>query len=314
MLVYKTTHKISGLFNNIIKNITNNTYYDNVVYYISKTGTYLNNNVNGIVHGVVNNECNTKNTTNNIQYEPVMLVRTRSNSIFSNSSNDDAGDCEYDVMSIINSDNLAEHLKYYEKQEHDEWMRYGILPSPKNFDTLSEYLCTLCGKEDQNALHYNYFSGCTHQCEKNGFNICCLCKFKFDLVIKKRAEPIWDLLDNKSVPYFWAPRTRRDPVTNQRIYSGPFTYEKWFALSNYVSYMTDSTKGYPGVENTPFIFCSLENIYEPSVSKLISVIDILKSNYNACSTGLYDTTYDPNVDDPINTLEIPPDAKIILRY
>jgi hypothetical protein len=125
---------------------------------------------------------------------------------------------------------------------------------------------------------------------------------------------IWDLLDNKNVTYFWAPRTRRDPDTNQRIYSGPFTYEKWRPLSNYVSYMTDSTKGYPGVEDTPFIFCSLENQYEENVSKLIPVFDILKSNYNACKSGIYDTTYDPNLDDPINTLELPPDAKITLHY
>jgi hypothetical protein len=78
--------------------------------------------------------------------------------------------------------------------------------------------------------------------------------------------------------------------------------------------MTDSTKGYPGLENTPFIFCSLENLYEPSVSKLIPIVDILRSNYTACKTGIYDTTYDPNIDDPINTLELPPDAKIKLRY
>ena len=121
---------------------------------------------------------------------------------------------------------------------------------------------------------------------------------------------IWDLLDNKNVKYFWAPRTRRDPDTSQRIYTGPFTYEKWRPVSNYVSYMTDSTKGYPGVENTPFIFCSIEQ----SISKLIPVFDILKSNYNACINGNYDTEYDPNVDDPINTLELSPDAKIILRY
>lgn len=78
--------------------------------------------------------------------------------------------------------------------------------------------------------------------------------------------------------------------------------------------MTDSTKGYPGVENTPFILCSTENPYEQIVSKLISVTDILKSNYNACRSGMYDTTYDPNIDDPINTLELSSDCKICLRY
>ena len=78
--------------------------------------------------------------------------------------------------------------------------------------------------------------------------------------------------------------------------------------------MTDSTKGFPGVEDTPFIFCSLENQYEENISKLIPVFDILKSNYNACKSGIYDTTYDPNLDDPINTLELPPDTKINLYY
>lgn len=125
---------------------------------------------------------------------------------------------------------------------------------------------------------------------------------------------IWDLLDNKNVNYFWAPRTRRDPVTNERIYSGPFIYEKWRPASNYVSYMTDSTKGYPGVENTPFILCSTENQSEQNISKLIPVFDILKSNYNACRYGTYDTTYDPNLDDPINTLKLDLDDKINLKY
>jgi hypothetical protein len=79
--------------------------------------------------------------------------------------------------------------------------------------------------------------------------------------------------------------------------------------------MTDSTKGYPGVEDTPFILCSTENPYEQSISKLIPVFDILKSNYNACRSGKYDTKYDPNLDnDPINTLDLPLDAKIILKY
>ncbi len=257
-------------------------------------------------------ESNVKKLNSNIDYEPVMLVRTRSNSICSNTQNDDEYD--YDITPVSTNSHLTEYLNRYETYEHSDWIQYGILPSPKNFNTLNTYCCSLCGKEDQNALHYNYYSGCTHESEKMGYNVCSSCQFKFELVIRKRAELIWDLIDNKNVTYFWAPRTRRDPVTNQRIYNGPYTYEKWRPLSNYVSYMTDSTKGYPGKENTPFIFCLLENQYEESISKLISVVDILKSNYNACKRGTYDTTYDPNIDDPINTLELPPDAKIILHY
>ena len=270
----------------------------------SALAIYNNNNNNNNSDQYQHRQYGSTNSTNSsINYEPVILVRTRSNSIFSNSSNDD--ECDYDVMSVATNSHYT---------QYDDWTQYRILPSPKQLNELRETCCSLCGKDDESALHYKYFSGCTPESEQLGYNICFFCKFKFELVLKKRAEPIWDLLDNKSVTYFWAPRTRRDPLTNQRIYSGPFTYEKWRPVSTYVSYMTDNTKGYPGIENTPFIFCSLENLYEPSVSKLISVIDILKSNYNACKTGLYNTSYDPNIDDPVNTLELPPDAKINLRY
>jgi len=266
----------------------------------------VNNNIvvtdkksNGISNGI-------SISNGGIDYEPVMLVRTRSNSIYSNSSNDDNNDCEYDVVSVANSSHFI---------QCEEWVQYGILPSPKDFNNLCETSCSLCGKDDESELHYKFFSGCTPDSIKLGYNICFVCKFKFNLVIKKRAEPIWDLLDdNKNVPYIWAPRTRRDPVTNERIYYGQYTYEKWRPVSNYVSFMTDSTRGYPGVENTPFIFCSLENQYEQTISKLIPVIDILKSNYNACKSGVYSASYDPNIDDPINTLELPPDPKINLRY
>ena len=48
------------------------------------------------------------------------------------------------------------------------------------------------------------------------------------------------------------------------------------------------------------------------ITKLISVSDILKSNYNACKNGFFDPSYDPNDDDPINTLELADDAKIVL--
>lgn len=253
-----------------------------------------------------------ENQNHRIDYEPVMLVRTRSNSIFSNTSNDD--DYDYDITPVSMNSNLTQYINRHESYEYIDWNQYGILPSPKFFDKLNENICSLCGKEDHNAIHYKYLSGCTCESERLGFNICCLCKMKFEIIIKKRAEPIWDLLDNKNIKYVWAPRTRRNPLTNQRIYHGPYTYEKWQPISNYVSYMTDNTKGYPGTENTPFILCSIENICEQNVSKLIPVIDILKSNYNACVTGKYDTSYDPNIDDPVNTLELSPEAKINLLY
>jgi hypothetical protein len=242
-----------------------------------------------------------------------MLIRSRSVSICSNTSNDD--DYDYDITPISIDSRFTQYSNRNEIYEYSEWKQYGILPSPKNFNTLNESICSLCGKDDENSLYYKYFSGFTHESEKLGFNICLICKMKFDVVIKKRAEMIWDLLlDNKNITYVWAPRTRRDAITNQRIYHGPYTYEKWKPISNYVTYMTDSTKGYPGKENTPFIFCSTENPYEECISKLIPVVDILKSNYNACKFGKFDTSYNPNIDDPINTLNLSPDDKIMLSY
>lgn len=253
-------------------------------------------------------------SSQNIDYEPVMLVRTRSNSIFSNSSNDD--DYDYDITPVSMNSHLTQYLNRNEIYEYSDWNQYGVLPSPKYFDKLNVNLCNLCGKEDENVVHYKYFSGYTNESEKLGFNMCFLCKNKFEFTIKKRAELIWDLLDNQNIKYFWAPRTRRDSVTNERIYHGCYTYDKWRPISNYVSYMTDNTKGYPGVENTPFILCStIENMYQQSVvSKLIPIVDILKSNYDACKSGKYDTTYDPNLHDPVNTLYLPSDAKINLIY
>ncbi len=298
----KTIIKISGIFNNIVANIKNNSYYENVVDFISKTTGYGNSVVS--VAATVAADGNDGENNSGADYEPVMLVRTRSNSIYSNGGSNDDG-CEYDVMTVVN---------HYHLTQYEDWVQYGILPNPKELSGLRETCCSLCGKEDENKLHYKFFSGCSPYIQL-GYNICFLCKFKFEIVIKKRAEAIWSLLDNVNVPYVWAPRTRRDPVTNERIYEGRYTYEKWIPQSKYVSFMTDNTKGYPGIENTPFIFCSMQNAHdEATISKLIPVVDILKSNYNACKSGLYDTTYNPNVDDPINTLILSPDAKINLRY
>jgi hypothetical protein len=47
------------------------------------------------------------------------------------------------------------------------------------------------------------------------------------------------------------------------------------------------------------------------ISKSIPVSDIFKSNYNACKNGFFDPSYDPNDDDPINTLQLSDDAKIV---
>jgi hypothetical protein len=278
---------------------------------------HLNNNNNNSA-AIIAHSSNKKNKNNNdnvngndnddtinsdFEYIPVLVIRTRSNSIFS--SEDDV--MMYDLMPIANANyDDSNHSTLY-----DEWNRYGILPTPTRLVMFNPSLCNLCGIVDDNVDHCEYNTSYIH--DHLGYNYCTPCKDKFKRAIKKRAEPIWDLLNTQSISYFWAPRTRRHSVTNQRIYSGPYTYEKWKAVSTYVSYITDNTKGTPGVENTPFIYCTLFNIYEDDLNKLISVFDILKSNYNACKDGTYDTLYDPNIDDPINTLELADDSKIVLH-
>jgi uncharacterized CHY-type Zn-finger protein len=264
-------------------------------------------NINSNTSAIANS--NTSAITNednsyNFEYVPVMVIRTRSNSIFS--SEDEI--TTHDLMSITN-DNMENYLN--NSDAYNDWNRYRILPSPTSLAIFNPSLCHLCGIVDDDVTHHEYYTGCSE--DNLGYNYCPNCKDKFELVIKKRAETIWDLLDPIKIHYFWAPRTRRNPITNQRIYSGPYKYDKWKAVSTYVSYITDNTKSYIGIQNTPFIYCIMISQYEDSINKLISLSDILKSNYNACKDGIYDPTYDPNIDDPINSLDISPDAKIVLH-
>ncbi len=263
-------------------------------------------NVKSASNTVANAVANTvEDDIYNFEYVPVMVIRTRSNSIFS--SEDEI--TTHDLMSITNNNNMENYLNH--SDAYNDWNRYRILPSPVNLVIFNPSLCHLCGIVDDDVTHHEYYTRCND--DHFGYNYCENCKEKFNLVIKKRAEPIWDLINSINTYYFWAPRTRRDPITNQRIYSGPYKYDKWKALSTYVSYITDNTKCYIGIKNTPFIYCIMISHYEDSISKLISASDILKSNYNACKDGTYDTLYDPNIDDPINTLELPIDAKIVLH-
>jgi len=283
-------------FNGTPEHVTTNTnYVENVNY------NYNANNVND----------RDSNINSNFEYVPVMVIRTRSNSIFS--SEDEI--TTHDLMSITN-DNMENYSKTHSATSYayHDWNRYGILPLPAPL-VMNPSLCNLCGVvDDDDAIHTEYYTGCID--ENVGYRYCLKCKNKFEIVIKKRAEPIWELLNEGVTSYFWAPRTRRDSITNQRIYSGPYKYDKWKAISTYVSYVTDNTKGHPGIENTPFIYCVMisgDDDENGKISKLISLSDILKSNYNACKEGVYDSSYDPNVDDPVNTLQIPHDAKIMLH-
>ena len=191
-----------------------------------------------------------------------------------------------------------------------DWNVRGILPSPMRLVMFRPSMCQLCGVVDDSIRHDQFCSGYVY--ERMGFNYCYNCKDKFFSALKARAEPIWELLQCETLREFWGPRTRRDPLTNGRMYSGKYKYEKWKAISRCVSYSVDNTKGLPGVENVPFIYCEMTDSCVGEITKLISVSDILKSNYNACKNVFFDPSYDPNDDDPINTLELSDDAKIVL--
>ena len=96
-------------------------------------------------------------------------------------------------------------------------------------------------------------------------------------------------------------------------FSGKYKYEKWRAISRYASHSVDNNaKGLSGVDML-FIYCDMTDSCVGEITKSISVSDILKSNYNACKNGFFDPSYDPNDDDPINTLELSDHAKISLR-
>ena len=234
----------------------------------------------------------------------------------SNESNENKGTQDNEVVVVTATPEIMRQILIDKCAESDydwlytDWNVRGILPSPMRLVMFRPSMCQLCGVIDESIGHSQFYAG--HVYEHTGFNYCNHCKDKFFSALKVRAEPIWELLQDETLRDFWAPRTRRDPVTNERLYSGKYKYEKWRAVSRYVSYSIDNTKGIPGVENAPFIYCEMNDAIVGEISKSIPVSDILKSNYNACKNGFFDPSYDPNDDDPINTLELADDAKIVL--
>ena len=237
------------------------------------------------------------------------LVNTDNNE---NNENGDNKETETDV--VVVAPEITRQILIDKCGEHDwlyaDWNVRGILPSPMRLVMFRPSMCQLCGVVDDSIRHDQFCSGYVY--ERMGFNYCYNCKDKFFSALKARAEPIWELLQCETLREFWGPRTRRDPITNGRMYSGKYKYEKWKAISRCVSYSVDNTKGLPGVENVPFIYCEMTDSCVGEITKLISVSDILKSNYNACKNVFFDPSYDPNDDDPINTLELADDAKIVL--
>jgi hypothetical protein len=231
-------------------------------------------------------------------------------------SNENKGTQDNEVVVVTATPEIMRQILIDKCSDSDDdwlyadWNVRGILPSPMRLVMFRPSMCQLCGVVDADVEHSQFYTG--HVYEHAGFNYCSHCKDKFFSALKARAEPIWELLQDETLREFWAPRTRRDPVTNERLYSGKYKYEKWRAVSRYVSYSIDNTKGIPGVENAQFIYCEMNDAIVGEISKSIPVSDILKSNYNACKNGFFDPSYDPNDDDPINTLEIADDAKIVL--
>jgi hypothetical protein len=234
----------------------------------------------------------------------------------SNESNENKGTQDNEVVVVTATPEIMRQILIDKCSESDydwlyaDWNVRGILPSPMRLVMFRPSMCQLCGVIDESIGHSQFYTG--HVYEHTGFNFCSHCKDKFFSALKARAEPIWELLQHETLRDFWAPRTRRDPVTNERLYSGKYKYEKWRAVSRYVSYSIDNTKGIPGVENAPFIYCEMNDAIVGEISKSIPVSDILKSNYNACKNGFFDPSYDPNDDDPINTLQLADYAKIVL--
>ena len=236
-----------------------------------------------------------------------------SNDVVVNQENGENKETELDVVVVVKPE-ITRQILVDKCGEHDwlyaDWNVRGNLPSPMRLVMFRPSMCQLCGVVDDSIRHDQFYSGYVY--EHMGFNYCCHCKDKFFSALKARAEPIWELLQCETLREFWGPRTRRDPLTNGRMYSGKYKYEKWKAISRCASYSVDNTKGLPGVENVPFIYCEMTDSCVGEITKLISVSDILKSNYNACKNVFFDPSYDPNDDDPINTLELSDDAKIVL--
>jgi len=249
--------------------------------------------------------------------EPMEQENINVNNQENNESNENKGMQDNEVVVVTATPEIMRQILIdkYGGGESDDWLYAdwnvrGILPSPMRLVMFRPSMCQLCGVVDANVEHSQFYIG--HVYDHAGFNYCFHCKDKFFSALKERAEPIWELLQCETLRNFWAPRTRRDPVTNERLYSGKYKYEKWWAISKYISYSVDNTKGMPGIENAPFICCAMNDTILGEISKSIPVSDILKSNYNACKNGFFDPYYDPNDDDPINTLELADDAKIVL--
>jgi hypothetical protein len=229
-----------------------------------------------------------------------------------NENNSENKETELDI--VVVAPEITRQILVDKYGEHDwlyaDWNVRGILPSPMRLVMFRPSMCQLCGVVDDSIRHDQFYSGYVY--EHMGFNYCCHCKDKFFSALKAQAEPIWELLQCETVREFWGPRTRRDSATNERLYSGKYKYEKWRAISKYVSHVVDNTKGFPGIKNVPFISCEMMDSCVGEITKLISISDILKSNYNACKNGFFDPSYDPNNDDPINTLELSGGTKIVL--
>jgi len=257
----------------------------------------------------------TNNNNNNNPDEYLAVIVNNDNGNSNGKSNNESGNLDgittYDLTKEASRQLLMDKF-HGEEEIYSGWNKLGILPSPMRLVMFRPSMCQLCGVTDERVEHTQFYTGYIY--EHSGYNYCCKCKDKFCSILKARAEPIWELLEleENGMKDFWGPRTRRDPVTNERIYTGRYNYEKWRAVSRFVSYSDDNTKIGPVVENTPFIFCETTHDVMGIITKLISVSDLLKSNYNACKRGYFDMSYDPNDDDPINTLELSADAKISL--
>jgi hypothetical protein len=192
-------------------------------------------------------------------------------------------------------------LQFEDDEESYDWNVLRILPSPSRLVMFHSKTCNLCGKVNNDMEHFQYYTSSIYDHE--GYNVCNNCKVPLYDVLKTHCACIWNLITCDKKNEIWVHRTRRDPITNQPIQTGKYSYERWSVVSNYTHYV------YKNGTKTAYILCETIN---KSISKLVAVNDILLCNYNAWNQyGVYNETYNPNEEDPMNTLILNVNACII---
>ena len=191
-------------------------------------------------------------------------------------------------------------LQYDENDYYYDWNALRKLPHPSRLVMFHSKMCHLCGKTNIEMEHLQYYT--TSIYDHEGYNVCNNCKAPLYDVLKMNCVSIWYLITSNKKHEIWVHRTRRDPITNEPVQTGRYAYERWSVVSNYTHYVDkNGTK-------TAYILCETTT---KTISKLVAVNDILLCNYNAWNkSGVYNEEYNPNDEDPMNTLILNENAYI----